>query len=272
MTDPQLVEFLQWALPRLRLRWPGFRKVRRQVRKRINGRMRELGLAEISDYRSYLELNAEEWPVLDGLCRIAISRFYRDRGVFDWLGDRLLPELARMATARGESRLCVWCAGCASGEETYTLSILWKICIQSDFPAMQLGQVATDVDPHILERARQAIYSGGSLKNAPRDWLDTAFFRQDDQYQLRPEFRVGIEFRQQDIRREMPDGPFHLVMCRHLAFTYFAEDLQREILSRIVDRIVPGGCLLTGKQEPLPKDVEGIVSCGPNLGAFRVEE
>jgi len=272
MTDPQVVEFLQWALPRLRLRWPGFRKVRRQVRKRITGRMRELGLAEISAYRSYLQSHPGEWPVLDGLCRISISRFYRDRGVFDWLRDRLLPELARTATARNESRLHVWCAGCASGEETYTLSILWKTCLQPAFPALQLAQVATDVDPQMLERARQAIYPASSLKDVPRDWLDTAFYSRDGKYHLRTEFRGGIEFHQQDIRREMPDGPFHLITCRHLVFTYFAEDLQTEIFGRFADRLVPGGRLLIGKQEALPAGVQGVLPCGSHSGAYRIQE
>lgn len=96
MTDQECIEFLQWVAPRLRLRWPGFRKVRRQVQKRINRRLAELGLTGISDYQSYLENHPSEWSVLDSFCRISISQFYRDRDVFDRLRDETLPELARM--------------------------------------------------------------------------------------------------------------------------------------------------------------------------------
>jgi hypothetical protein len=79
MQDAECVALLRWALPRLGLRWPGFRKVRRQVCKRINRRIKELGLADVAAYREHLERVPEEWPRLDALCRITISRFYRDR-------------------------------------------------------------------------------------------------------------------------------------------------------------------------------------------------
>ena len=270
MTDQQSVEFLQWALPRLRLRWPGFRKVRRQVRKRINRRLGELGLSDVSDYRSYLESHPAEWSVLDAFCRIPISRFYRDRGVFDHLGRRLLPELARTAAARRENELCVWCAGCASGEEAYTLAILWNTCLLPDFPRMRLRQVATDVDEQMLGRARRACYMASSLKDAPPDWLGSAFTRSGKEYLLHRELCAQVEFLQQDIRAELPDGPFHLVLCRNLVFTYFDEDLQREILRRIAERVVADGLLVIGKQESLPVGVEGVSPCNPNLRIYRI--
>jgi chemotaxis protein methyltransferase CheR len=102
MTDRECVEFLQWALPRLGLRWPGFRKVRGQVHKRIARRMSELSLTRLSEYRDYLETHSNEWELLDGLSRISISRFYRDRDVFNRLRDEILPDLARTARCRGE--------------------------------------------------------------------------------------------------------------------------------------------------------------------------
>jgi chemotaxis protein methyltransferase CheR len=80
MSDSQCVVFLQWALPRLRVRWAGFRKVRRQVCRRVWRRARELGLADLVAYRAYLEEHPEEWALLDSMARITISRFYRDRG------------------------------------------------------------------------------------------------------------------------------------------------------------------------------------------------
>ncbi|MBM4089995.1 MAG: hypothetical protein FJ276_11330 [Planctomycetes bacterium] len=97
MTDRECVEFLQWALPQLSLRWPGFRRVRRQVHKRIVRRLSELGLRRIADYRAYLDTHAAEWSVLDAMSRISISRFYRDRDVFEHLRDAVLPELAERA-------------------------------------------------------------------------------------------------------------------------------------------------------------------------------
>lgn len=78
MQDKELATFLQWALPRLRLRWKGFRKVRRQAAKRLNRRLEELELQTLDQYRRRLENDPMEWGVLDGLCHITISCFYRD--------------------------------------------------------------------------------------------------------------------------------------------------------------------------------------------------
>jgi chemotaxis protein methyltransferase CheR len=138
---------LQWALPRLHLRWRGFRKVRRQVYKRISPRLQELGLADLGGYRAYLENHPGEWRMLDGLCRIGISRFYRDRSVFEHLEHEVFHELARLLVARGEDEMHCWSAGCAAGEEPYTLAIIWKERFAIKFPELRLRIVATDVDP-----------------------------------------------------------------------------------------------------------------------------
>ena len=134
VTDRECVEFLQWALPQLGLRWPGFRKVRRQVHKRIVRRLNELGLTQISEYREYLQTNSDEWSVLDGFTRISISRFYRDRDVFNHLRDVLLPDAARASQVRGEEQLRIWSAGCASGEEPYTIAMIWTKLRAAGFP------------------------------------------------------------------------------------------------------------------------------------------
>jgi len=91
--DPQWIAFLQWTLPQLRMRWSGFRKVRTQVRKRVHKRLQSLQLAGLNDYRDYLQQHLEEWRVLDTLCRITISRFYRDKGIYGLLADWIIPGL-----------------------------------------------------------------------------------------------------------------------------------------------------------------------------------
>lgn len=270
MTDPECVRFLQWALPRLGLRWRGFRKVRRQVRKRVQRRMHQLGLADVSDYRSYLESHPGEWPVLDSFCRISISRFYRDRGVFDYLRRHVLPELAERARAADEPGVRCWSAGCASGEEVYTLAILWQMSVEPRVSGVRLEQVATDVDPRLLRRARRARFPSSSLKELPPDWIDAAFTRVGEEYVLRERFRRGIEFREQDVRSQWPAGPFHLVLCRNLVLTYYDERQQREILAEILKRLAPGGIVVTGKQESLPAEPGRLRPLGRNLGVYRL--
>jgi chemotaxis protein methyltransferase CheR len=269
MNDAECIQFLQLALPRLQLRWPGFRKVRKQVCKRLRTRLKELGITGLDAYRSHLEAHAPEWDVLDSFCRIPISRFYRDRDVFDFLGSQVLPQLAEAASASHEPEVRAWSAGCASGEEPYSVSMLWRHCPRCQAVALPLRIVATDVDPGMLARARRGCYAGGSLKDLPREWRGSEFLPCGEGFCVREERRAGIEFRLEDIRVTQPAGPFHLILCRYLVFTYFEPQLQARLLAAMVDRLVPAGVLVTGKREALPGGAWGLAELAPRLGVYQ---
>ena len=269
MKDGDCVAFLQWALPQLQMRWPGYRKVRRQVCKRINRRMRALGLPDIHAYRAHLATEPSEWSALDSLCRITISRFYRDRAVFELLRTTIVPVLARDAIARGDDMLSCWSAGCARGEEAYTLSVLWQTELRASFPGIAVEIVATDADAAMLSGARLARYGETSLRDLPATWQRAAFERGGRDFQLRKQFRDGLKFRRQDIRQVMPRGPFHLVFCRNLVFTYYDDGLQRRLYERLTRRIVSGGFLVIGQRESLPNGVIGLAPYAASLGVYR---
>jgi chemotaxis protein methyltransferase CheR len=223
--------------------------------------MEELGCADLEAYRTRLAQNEDEWRVLDGLCRITISRFYRDRHVFDALRTVVLPELARRARARGASELRCWSAGCASGEEPYTLLLIWRLELEQGFPGFPLTVVATDSDPALLARAERACYSESSLRELPRSWKEEAFSAAGEELRLDARFKAGVDFRLHDVREEPPGGGFDLVLCRNLVFTYFAPALQRAIQSMLAESIFPGGSLVVGAHEaPLPGDFEPWVA------------
>jgi chemotaxis protein methyltransferase CheR len=111
--------------------------------------------------------------------RITISRFYRDRDVFDHLCDSVLPDLARAAQQRRENRVIAWSAGCASGEEPYTVALIWRNHVQPEFPELKLQVLATDADETMLQRAERACYPAGSLKDVPAHWKQNAFVCRD---------------------------------------------------------------------------------------------
>ena len=261
MRDSSCIDFLQWALPQLGYRWAGFRRVRRQVCKRLAGRWAELEIDSQGAYRRYLETRPDEWAVLDGFCRITVSRFYRDREVWRVLGEEVLPRLAAKVSTTSHADLRVWSAGCGAGEEPYTLSML---CRESRAPSLreaELRVVATDLDSHQLRRARRAIFPPGSMHDLPTNLRSVAFEEIDNgNLRLRPAYRRGIDFRCQDLRREMPRGPFHVILCRNLAFTYFAEPWQRQILAQLLDRLCERGALVLGTHERLPKGVYPLTS------------
>ena len=269
MRDEQCVRFLQWALPQLHMRWPGFRKVRKQVCKRIDRRVRELGLARVEDYRSWLDEHADEWARLDAICRITISRFYRDRAVFDTLAEHVLPELVDALRQRGDRVLRIWSAGCGSGEEPYTLALLWHSELRPRFPGIQIEIVATDADSNVLRRARAGRYSFGSLKELPERWRNRAFTRDDGMYRLGTEYRRGVCFIEQDIREEQPEGRFDLVLCRNLVFTYFDTGQQRKLVKAVGAAMHDGAALVLGVHEELPDTARGFAAWFEKQAIYR---
>lgn len=262
--DADCTAFLQWVLPRLGMRWLGFRRVRGQVCKRLSRRVAELGFAELSAYRALLETDPEEWTRLDGLCRISISRFYRDQGVWRTLERDILSHLAERARTRGEDRLRIWSAGCANGEEPYTLALVFAFGEALSNCAREI--LATDADPHLLQRARRACYPETSLRDLPERWR-AAFEPFGEAYCLRADYRKPVRFLEQDIRHECPEGPFELILCRNLAFTYFATALQ----VAIAKRLVAGGMLVLGVHESLPNPIPSLVQERPWLYRKREE-
>jgi len=259
MQDSECVEFLQWALPRLHRRWSGFRKVRRTTCKCIARRLQELNLSGAQAYREFLECNAGEWSALDALLPITISSFYRDKAVFDFLGTALLPHLAQDAQRHAARDLRALSIGCASGEEPYTLRLVWHFHVAPVHREISLHVVATDVLSEMLERAHKACYPSSSLKRLPEAWRAQAFEAVAGGYCLRAEYRQGIEFVQQDVRTALPDAYFNLILCRNLVFTYFDESMQRQILERLLSRLLSGGALVIGRRETLPSGTVGFI-------------
>ena len=185
--------------------------------RRVRQRIEELGLDGFDAYRARLEEDPGEWDVLDGLMNVTISRFNRDRGVFESLRDEVLRPGMR-----------VWSAGCASGEEPYTLALM---CDGLDI-------LATDVDPVMLRRAEAAQYPPSALRELP------------EELKLTDEVMRHVTFALHDVRDEPPAGPFDLVLCRNVAFTYFDEATQREVVERIA-RVTD--LLVIGAHERLPE-------------------
>jgi chemotaxis protein methyltransferase CheR len=257
--DSDCVAFLQWALPRLGLRWAGYRKVRRQVCKRLGRRVSELRLPDLDAYRARLDQDPAEWAALERLTHITISRFHRDRGTFDVLWSEVLPALANGAAARRDDAVRAWSAGCASGEEAYTVAIGWQLSVAGSFPALRLRVLATDVEEAVLARARRGCYGASALRELPESWRAAAFVQCSSGLCIRAEFREPVTVARHDVRADpAPRGPFDLVLCRNLAFTYFDAGGQRAAASRLAGALRVGGALVVGRHEALPERVDEL--------------
>jgi chemotaxis protein methyltransferase CheR len=236
------------------MRWEGFRKPRRQVCKRVRRRAAELGLAGLDDYAAYLASHPDEWAVLDRLCVVTISRFFRDRAVFEFLAREVLPVLGR-----DRDRVEVWSVGCAAGEEPYSLALL----------SGRVRILATDSDPGMLRRAREACYKRSSLKEVPPDLLERAFVERGDVLCLDDRYRRMVEFREHDVRGEPPAQCFDLILCRNLLFTYFDRAQQERHGAGLVRCLRTTGALVIGSHETLPSGLAGLTPWAKSLGVFR---
>lgn len=275
MADRDCVRFLQTALPELGYRWAGFRKVRRQVCRRLRRRVAELGLESWDAYRARLRGDPAERTVFDRMCRVTISRFFRDRRLWRVLAEEVLPRLVREVGRTGSGHLDVWSAGCASGEEPYSLALLWLRELASRCPSVRLRILATDVDLHLLVRARRARYPWGSLREMPEDWRREAFeevvagpsgeHEPHETHEAR-ELRLtgrhravcrdAVRWMAHDVRAAPPGRSFRLILCRNLVFTYFDRETRERVGQTLVDRLCPGGFLALGGHEELPGSLQ----------------
>lgn len=224
----------------------------------MNARATELGILDAPSYRRRLESDPAELARLDALCFVTISRFYRDRRIWDALRLTLLPRIAAAAVDRGARVLRAWSAGCASGEEPFTLAIVWELELAARFPSLALDVLATDFDPAVLARAERGCYEPSSLRELPAALRDAAFDVSVGLHCVRSRFRSAIRFERRDVRSFVPDTPLDLVFCRNVAFTYFDEKVQRDFAARVAGCLVPGGLLVVGGHEAIPEGL-GLV-------------
>jgi chemotaxis protein methyltransferase CheR len=107
------------------------------------------------------------------------------------------------------------------------------------------------------------------LKALPCQWRAWGFDHCNGEYEVRQALREGIRFVEQDVRTDHQEGPFHLVLCRNLVFTYFAEPVQREVLEQIAEQLMPGGILVVGKHESLPPSTRQVVAYDELHGLYQ---
>lgn len=265
MTDDELVSFLQWALPKIGFRWKGFKKVRRQIGKRLKLRLSELDLYDIGAYKELLQKVTAEWGVFKSFCNITISRFYRDKSVFKTIQEKVFPDLIKLAEKADKQQLNFWSIGCCSGEEPYTIAILWDEFRGSNIPDQtSLKILATDISQSLLQRAQTAIYTTSSVRNLPNHLINKSFKVDNRQYILEDRYKKYIDFQIQDICTTIPKDKFNIILCRNLIFTYFDYTIQKRLLNKILKNLEDGGFLVIGIHEKIPpgefllQQIEGI--------------
>jgi chemotaxis methyl-accepting protein methylase len=193
------------------------------------------------EYAGVLDRVPEEYDRLLDALTINVTKFFRNPETYAVVRERVVPALAAVPAGAA-----VWSAGCATGEEAYTLAIL--VCEHD--PRARVRIDATDLDPGALEATRQARYAAAAVEDVPPALL-ARWFSPGPPYAVRPEAARLVRALRHDLTQDpAPAPPYHLIVCRNVII-YFDRATQERLFQVFHDALVPGGWLLLGKVEAL---------------------
>lgn len=221
----------------------------RLLNRRLLVRLRARGCRDLSQYLRVLDRDPPEWDAFLRALNIHVSGFFRNEETFLFLREKIFPDLIREKRESGQPLLLV-SAGCAEGEEPYSLALLLKHYFKKGLEGLSLRIVGMDIEEAVLDKARRAVYDEDRLKELPEDLKETYFSAREGKFSLSRKVREMAEFAAHDIREGMPLAGLDLIMCRNVLI-YFAREHQRRILKAFYEGLRPGGYLVLGKTESM---------------------
>jgi two-component system, chemotaxis family, CheB/CheR fusion protein len=221
---------------------------RTSLRRRIDKRMQTVGADSYLGYLDHLEVDPEEFTHLFNTILINVTGFFRDPPAWEYLGAEILPRLA--ADKRDREPIRVWSAGCASGEEAYTLAMAIAEALGPETVKERVKIYATDVDEDALNQARQARYTAKQVEAVPPELLERYFERNGHGHVFSKELRRSVIFGRHDLIQDAPISRIDLLVCRN-TLMYLNSDTQAHVLTRFNFALRDGGYLFLGKAEML---------------------
>jgi two-component system CheB/CheR fusion protein len=221
---------------------------RASLMRRVRKRMSEVHIEEFETYQDFLEVHPQEFTALFNTILINVTSFFRDQEAWDYLAGEIVPKILEAKTPTSTIRL--WSAGCASGEEAYSLAILMAEALGVEACRHHVKIYATDVDEEDLERARRGVYEAAALKEVPQDLQDKYFDRSenDGRYVFRQDLRRTLVFGRHDLMHDAPISRLDLLLCRN-TLIYFNREAQGRIVARFHFALKDSGYLFLGRAE-----------------------
>jgi len=263
MDDQQFRRILDF----LGLSWNGYRKVRKGVKKRISRHMLQVGFRGVDELLLVMGTDGELRKQVENLMTVSISRFFRDRGLWQALEKHISSEIIE----KKYEKVNVWSAGCACGEEAYSLKILWDT-LREDFERLpDLELRATDMNPLYLDKARAGVYPASSLKELPADIRSQCFHPvKGNHFAVTDSLKEGILWKVQNfLFDDPPQTEFQIIFLRNNLLTYYKEELREPAFGKILDTLKPGGFLIIGSHEKIPAECQALVPFPPHPNIFQ---
>jgi two-component system, chemotaxis family, CheB/CheR fusion protein len=237
------------------------------ILRRLQRRLAATRMAQLTDYMHYLPTHPEEYQKLIGSFLISVTAFFRDPDLFSVLRQQVLPELIARARTQG-NELRIWSAGCATGEEAYSLAILVAELLGEEVSQFSVRIFATDLDAEAVAFARRGIYPASALAGLSPELAARYFTQVDGAYEVTKQIRELIVFGLHDLGRGAPFPRIDLVLCRNVLI-YFSPDLQQRALQLFAFALRPGGYLLLGTAETPSALAECFAQVQPALKLYR---
>ena len=236
------------------------------LERRIRRRMAALSLSTYGEYRDYLELQPEEFTELFDSMLINVTSFFRDAAAWQELSEKVLPELLSAKAARTPIR--VWSAGCATGEEAYTLAIILAEALGHEQFRERVKIYATDLDEDALQRARLGAYDIRALNDVPEPFRDTYFEPAGTKRAFRRDLRRQVIFGRNDLTHDAPISRVDLLVSRN-TLMYFNAETQASIVRRFHFALSVPGFLFLGKAEMLMNHADRFQAVDLRKRVFR---
>lgn len=224
----------------------------RCVVRRIAVRQRACGAADLTGYLRLVGRDPVERERLVKSLTIHVSQFFRNPATFDAVRKSVLPVILGSKRAAGRRTVRIWSAGCACGEEAYSLGILLAEEGWGEAGASVCTVYGTDIEPACLVAAQAGIYAAASLVNVPPRWRRRHFQPTGERFQVVPALRRQVFFRRHNVLDPPPFRRIDLLFFRNVLI-YMSEPLQRRVLARLREALNPGGFLVLGKVEGIPE-------------------
>lgn len=241
ITDQNLTQIEKIMLQRLGKDLRQFKKP--FLNRRISARMRSVGVQTGSEYAKLLEEDRDEPTLLFKSFSINVTEFYRDSFVWQSISSQILPQIAKTNKA-----VKIWSAGCATGEEPYSLAILLKEAAAAK--SLKFSIIATDINKEAIQKAKEGRYAQPSLKNLQQDVLSKYFSQLDNNtYEVKPEIKETVSFGHGDIL-SFNVGQIHLITCRNVLI-YYDKPAQELIFKKFYRTLTNDGYLVIGQDETM---------------------
>jgi two-component system CheB/CheR fusion protein len=244
--DPQFEALLLYLKESRGFDFTGYK--RSSLMRRVGRRMSQINVPDYAEYLDYLQVHPEEFTALFNTILINVTGFFRDPDTWEFLRTDVLPSI--LASKEPDAPIRVWSAGCASGEEAYSLAMMIAETIGPEEFRRRAKIYATDVDEEGLAQARHATYGEREIRGLPPDLLEKYFESMANRYTFRKDLRRSVIFGRNDLVQDAPISRIDLLVCRN-ALMYFNAETQARILSRFHFALSEGGVLFLGKAEML---------------------